>query len=87
MADIFVLEDDPEIARLVTELCQEIGYSVVSRTTLALVFAAFLATTLALGLVLRRTRRPELLGWLAPVAALGTAAVLATLGESSRRTA
>jgi hypothetical protein len=68
-------------------LAEEIGYSVVSRTTLGLVFAAFLAVTLVLGLVLRRSRRPELLGWVAPAAALGAAGVFLALGEASRRAA
>jgi hypothetical protein len=68
-------------------LAEEIGYSVVSRTTLGLVFAAFLAATLALGLILRRSRRPELLGWVAPAAALGATAAFLALGEMSRRAA
>ncbi|MBI1915571.1 MAG: hypothetical protein HYS12_12685 [Planctomycetes bacterium] len=66
-------------------LTEEIGYSVVRRGTVGLVFAAFLLATLALGLLLRRSRRPELLGWLAPAAALGAAGVLVLLGELSRR--
>jgi hypothetical protein len=67
------------------ELTAEIGYSVVGRGTVALVFGGFLLAALALGLLLRRARRAELLGWLGPAAALGAAAVFLTLGESSRR--
>jgi hypothetical protein len=68
-------------------LVEEIGYSVVSRTALGLVFAAFLATTLGLGLVLRRTRRPEWLGWVAPAAAVAATGAFLALGEVSRRAA
>jgi hypothetical protein len=68
-------------------LAEEVGYTVVRRTTLALVFAAFLLGTLALALVLRRTRRPELLGWIAPAAALVAAVAFVAIGEASRRSA
>ena len=63
----------------------EIGYAVIGRGTAGLVFGALLLTLLTLGVVLRRWRRPELLGWLAPTAALAAAAVFVALGESSRR--
>jgi hypothetical protein len=53
----------------------------------ALVFGGFLAGALALGFALRRSSRPELLGWLGPAAALGAAAAFVALGESSRRAA
>lgn len=68
-------------------LTQEIGYSVAGRGTVGLVFAAFLAVTLALGAALRRSRRPELLGWVGPAAALGAAGAFLALGEASRRAA
>jgi hypothetical protein len=66
-------------------LAEEIGYTVISRGTAGLVFGGFLVATLALGVGLRRSPRPELLGWLAPAAALGGAAVFLALGEWSRR--
>jgi hypothetical protein len=66
-------------------LTEEIGYSVVGRGTAALVFAAFLGVTLALVLVLRRSRRRELLGWVGPAAALGATAAFVALGFASRR--
>jgi hypothetical protein len=66
-------------------LAEEIGYTVASRNTVGAVFAVFVLATLALGLALRRTRRPELLGLLAPATALVAAAVFFLLGESSRR--
>ena len=42
---------------------------------------------LALAIVLRRSRRPELVGWLGPVAALGAAGAFLAQGEVSRRAA
>jgi hypothetical protein len=68
-------------------LTEEIGYAVVGRGTVALVFGAALLAATAVGFALRRLRRRELLGWLGPAAALAAAAVLAALGESSRRAA
>jgi hypothetical protein len=68
-------------------LTEEIGYSVVGRSTVMLTFGAFLSAGLALGIALRRSSRPELLGWLGPAAALGTTGVFLLLGESSRRSA
>jgi hypothetical protein len=64
-------------------LADEVGYAVVGGPTVGLVFGAFLLGTLGLGLVLRRTRHPELLGWLAPAVALGTAAAFLALGRAS----
>jgi hypothetical protein len=79
-------EADPYSAEALRPLVTpEIGYSVVGRGTVVLVFGAFLLGALALGLALRRSRRPELLGWLAPAAALGAAATFVVLGEASRR--
>lgn len=68
-------------------LSEEIGYSVLSLGTVGLVFGAFLAATLALALVLRKARRPELLGWLSPVVALLVAGLLVALGARSHRAA
>jgi hypothetical protein len=75
--------DEPafQTAAVRQALAEEIGYSVVGRGTVALVFALFLLPALALGVLLRRLRRPELLGWLAPAAAVGAAALLHALGE------
>jgi hypothetical protein len=68
-------------------LTEEVGYSVPGRGTVGLIFGGFLLVTLALGTALRRSRRPELAGWLGPAAALGAAAVFLTLGGASRRAA
>jgi hypothetical protein len=68
-------------------LTEEIGYAVIGRGTVGLVFAAFLVVALAGGLVLRRSRRPELLGWLAPATAVAAAGAFVALGLSSRRSA
>jgi hypothetical protein len=81
-------EEDPFRADLFRAVvAEEIGYSVISRGSVGLIFGAFLAATLALGIGLRRSRRPELLGWLAPAAALAATAAFLALGESSRRAA
>src|SRR5262249_34103247 len=66
-------------------LNEEIGYSVVRRPTVALVFGGFLLAGLGLGVASRWSRRPELLGWLGPAAALAATAVFVVLGETSRR--
>ncbi len=68
-------------------LIQEIGYSVLDRGTVVLVFGLFLLAVLALGIVLRQSRRPELLGWLAPAAALAAMSIFVVFGENSRRAA
>jgi hypothetical protein len=73
----------PEALRPLLE--SEVGYSVVGRGSVLLVAGAFLLAALVVGLALRRSRRPELVGWLAPVAALGAAGVFVALAESSRR--
>lgn len=65
-------------------LMQEIGYSVVGRRTAAIVFGVFLLALLGLGLWLRRSRRPELLGWFAPIAAIAVAGAFLGIGEVSR---
>jgi hypothetical protein len=54
-------------------LADEIGYSVVGRATLVPVFGGFLLAGLVLGILLYKSRHPELLGWLGPAAALGAA--------------
>jgi hypothetical protein len=68
-------------------LSAQIGYAVLSRGTVGLICGAFLAVALALGVALRRWRRPELLGWLGPAAALAATAAFLVLGEASRRAA
>jgi hypothetical protein len=68
-------------------LTEEIGYSVVGRGTVIWTFGAFILAGLALGVGLRRSRRPELLGWLGPIFALGSAGAFLLIGESSRRSA
>jgi hypothetical protein len=78
-------EDRLPVAAFRAPLAEEIGYSVAGRGTVGLVFGAFLLAVLALGFVLGRSRRPELRGWLGPVAALAAAGVFVGLGVKSRR--
>jgi hypothetical protein len=66
-------------------LTEEIGYSVVGRTTVGLVFGAFVLAAAGLGIALRKSSRRELLGWVGPAAALGAAGTFVALGEWSRR--
>jgi hypothetical protein len=68
-------------------LTEEIGYTVVSRSTVILVFGGFLLGALVIGLALRKSPRPELLGWLGPVVALGATVAFLAVGEVSRRAA
>lgn len=66
-------------------LADEIGYSVLDRKTVAVVFGGFLGGALVLLVLLRQVRRREWLGWLSPAVALAAAAVFVVLGEQSRR--
>lgn len=68
-------------------LTAEIGYEVLDRGTVALIFGGAVLAALALGFVLRRSARPELLAYLGPAAALAAVAALVVLGESARRAA
>ncbi len=66
-------------------LTEEIGYTIPGPGTVSLVFGGFLLVTLALGMALRRSRRPELVGWLGPTAALGATGVFLAVGGASRQ--
>jgi hypothetical protein len=67
-------------------LTEEIGYAVIDRRTVLLIFSGFLLAGLGLGFGLRRSRWAVLLGWLAPAVALGATGVFLLLGGASRRT-
>ena len=49
------------------------------------IYVTNIVALVGLGLGLRRTSHPELLGWLAPVAAAAAAATFLVIGETSRR--
>lgn len=66
-------------------LDDEVGYAVMGRGTAAVVLGGFLLAVAGIGLGLRRSRRPELVGWLAPAAAVGAAGVFVAHAELSRR--
>jgi hypothetical protein len=66
-------------------LTEEIGYTIVGRPAAGAILGGFVIALAALGIGLRRSRRPELVGWLAPAAAVGAAAIFVVLGEGSRR--
>jgi hypothetical protein len=65
-------------------LMQEIGYSIISRGKAGLILGGFVVALLALALVLRTSRRPELAGWLGLAAAVVAAALFLGLGRASR---
>jgi hypothetical protein len=66
-------------------LVEEIGYSIISRGQAGLILGGFVAALVALALLLRSSRRPEVAGWLGVVAAGLAAALLLGLGMASRR--
>lgn len=70
-----------DLAPLVTA---DIGYSVVSRETVALILGAAALGLLAVGLLVRRSRRPGLTGWLGPMVMVMAAGVLVTLAAARR---
>ena len=74
-----------QIEALQPLLAEEIGYSVVPRATVVGIFGMALLASLVLGVVLRKSRRPELLGWLGPAAALGATVVFLVVGERARQ--
>ena len=66
-------------------LTEEIGYHVIDRRVVIAILGAFILGLLALAVGLRRSRHPELVGWLAPVGAIAAAALFVVLAESSRQ--
>jgi hypothetical protein len=65
-------------------LMEEIGYSIMSRGKAGLILGGFVAALLALALLLRSSRRPELAGWLGLAAAGVAATLFLGLGKASR---
>jgi hypothetical protein len=70
-----------DLAPLVTA---DIGYTVLDRPTVALILWAAAVGLLAVGLVVRRSRRPGLTGWLGPGVAVAAAGVLVALAMARR---
>jgi hypothetical protein len=66
-------------------LMDEIGYSIIGVGTAGVIFGIFLAVMLAVGIVLYKARRSELLAWLGPAVALAATGIFLALGEASRR--
>ncbi len=62
----------------------EIGYRVPERGSVALLLGAFVAALAGIGVVLRRSRRTEIVGWLVPGAALGVGAIFVLASASAR---
>ncbi len=79
-------EDDPyRPENLEPLLTEEIGYTVMSRGTIMVLFGVFMVAAVAAMFFLRKSHRLELLGWIGPVAALGATAAFVLLGDASRR--
>ena len=66
-------------------LAAEIGYEVVSRRVAAAILVGFVLAVLALGIVLRRSRSPELIGLFGPGVAVAVAGLFVVVGTASRR--
>jgi hypothetical protein len=62
----------------------EIGYRVPERGSVALWLGAFVAALAGIGVLLRRSRRTEIVGWLVPGVALGLGATFALVGGAAR---
>jgi hypothetical protein len=65
-------------------LLREVGYSVVDRGKAGAIFGALILALIGLGIIVRRSWRPERVGWLGPMAALAAASVFVVLGIQSR---
>lgn len=63
----------------------EIGYSIVSLPTAGAILIGFIVCLFGAGLAFRWTRRPERIGWLAPILAVAAAALFVGYGLNSRR--
>jgi hypothetical protein len=78
-------EDQFQAERFRETLIAEIGYSVLGRREVVLVFGGVLLASSLLGLVLIKARRTELIGWLVPIAAIGVGIMFVLSGEGRRR--
>jgi hypothetical protein len=65
----------------------EIGYELVGRRTAGIILAAFLVGLLAVALVLRRSRAPEVIGLGAPALAVAASVAFVIVGTSARSAA
>jgi len=75
-----------ESKELVPYLSEQIGYRIVSRTHVFAILGAFCAGLSLVGLFLAKVRRLEYMGWIAPIAAVATAAPVLLLGVQSTQT-
>lgn len=62
----------------------EIGYSVPERGLVVTIFAVFVAVLAAIGLIVRRSRRSEIVGWLTPMAAAVAGLAFYLVGGATR---
>ena len=79
-------EPDPFPADVFRPLLTDaVGYSIVGPGTAAAVFAGCLVAAVGLALLVRRSSRPELAGWLAAGAAVLAGGIFVGLGERTRQ--
>lgn len=71
---------------VVPHLSEQIGYRVVSRTTVFAILAAFCVGLTMAGVYLARLRRLEHMGWIGPVGVLAAAAPLVWFGVRAQQT-
>lgn len=66
-------------------LTAEIGYEVLGQKSAAVILIGFVLTVLAIGLLLRRSRTPELIGLVGPAVAVVAASLFVIFGLASRQ--
>ena len=66
-------------------LTAEIGYEVLGRNSAGVILIGFVLTLLAIGLWLRRSRTPELIGLIGPAVAVVAASLFVIFGLASRQ--
>ncbi|HEX3147734.1 MAG TPA: hypothetical protein VHR66_06595 [Gemmataceae bacterium] len=79
------LNDAPEPLDFRPILTEDIGYTVTRRSTATLVLGLFIVALLVIGILVRRSRRPEIVGWVGSAAAIGFMCVFLLLGLQSRQ--
>jgi hypothetical protein len=79
------LREMPEPLDLRPILTEDIGYTVTQRSTAALLLGAFVLVLVAVSVLVRRSSRPEIVGWIGPAVAITVMGVFLLLGRNSRQ--
>ena len=75
----------PEPVDLRPLLTEDIGYTVIRRNTAALLLGLSILLIVAVGIIVRRSRRPEIVGWAGPAVGIVFMSVFVFLGANSRQ--